>query len=128
MSKDAERAEVKVVGGPEGFDFKKGEEYTFKYSFKAKKGMKVGKKFTILGQLKGAPDSKSMIKGVPIYSIVANNNGVMVRFSNLDDTIPNFHPGMDDFLDWDDALGKWVHVEVHTVLGKSMEVRMGYRH
>lgn len=122
MAKDSERAEVKVKDGAAGFPFRKGEEYVFKYSFKPKKGMKVGKLFTILGQLKGSADGE-MLKGVPLYSIVANRNGIMVRFSNLDETIPNYHPGLDNYLSWEDALGKWVHVEVTSVLGKSMEVR-----
>lgn len=109
--------------GISGFPFLKGEKYIFKYSFKPKKGMKVGKLFTILGQLKGDVDG-SMIKGVPIYSIVANRDGIMVRFSNLDKTIPDYHPGFEEALNWEDALGKWVHVEITTVLGESMEVRV----
>lgn len=41
VSKDNERSEVKVQEGPEGFPFLHGEEYIFKYSFKAVEGMKV---------------------------------------------------------------------------------------
>ena len=121
VAKDAERAEVKVKDGIDGFPFQRGEEYIFKYSFKPKEGMQVGKLFTILGQLKG-DTGEEMIKGVPIYSIVANDDGIMVRFSNLD-SIDDHYKGLDDFLSWEDALGKWVHVKVTTVLGESREVR-----
>lgn len=41
MTKDNERAEVKVQEGPEGFPFLMGEEYIFKYSFRAVDGMQV---------------------------------------------------------------------------------------
>lgn len=44
MSKDNERSEVKVQEGPEGFPFRKGEEYIFKYSFRVVEGMKVAKR------------------------------------------------------------------------------------
>lgn len=41
MTKDNERAEVKVQDGPEGFPFLKNEKYIFKYSFRAVDGMEV---------------------------------------------------------------------------------------
>lgn len=44
VKKKEERSEVKVQEGPEGFGFYEGETYTFKYSFRAKEGMKVAKK------------------------------------------------------------------------------------
>lgn len=119
VAKNKERAEVKVQEGPEGFDFKYGEKYIFKYSFKAKKGMKVSKRFTHLGQLKGSKGGK-MIKGDPIYSLTANNKGLMVRFSNHE-SIPDYHPGMETYIDWDDVTGEWVNVKITTVFGKSME-------
>lgn len=121
VKKDEERSEVKVQEGPDGFPFLYGEEYIFKYSFKAVDGMKVATRFTHLGQLKGSVDGY-MIKGDPIYSLTANKYGLMVRFSNLE-SIEDFHPGMEEHLDWDDATGDWVHVEIITTFGQSMEVR-----
>lgn len=44
VKKDEERSETKVNEGPDGFDFNKGEKYTFKYSFKPREGMRVSKK------------------------------------------------------------------------------------
>lgn len=41
VKKEAERSEVKVQEGPEGFPFLKNEKYIFKYSFRAVDGMKV---------------------------------------------------------------------------------------
>lgn len=106
--------------GPEGFPFLKNEKYTFKYSFRAVEDMKVATRFTHLGQLKGSAGGY-MIKGDPIYSLTANKYGLMVRFSNLE-SIEDFHPGMEEFLDWEDATGEWVHVEIVTTFGQSMEV------
>lgn len=82
--------------------------------------MKVATRFTHLGQLKGSAGGY-MIKGDPIYSLTANKYGLMVRFSNLE-SIEDFHAGLDDYLDWEDATGEWVHVEIITVFGTSMEV------
>lgn len=79
VAKEKERSEVKVKKGPEGFPFLKGEKYIFSYSFRAVEGMKVSKRFTFLGQLKGSKDGY-MIKGDPIYSLTANNHGLNVRF------------------------------------------------
>lgn len=79
MAKEEERSEVKVKKGPEGFPFLKGEKYVFSYSFRAVEGMKVSKRFTFLGQLKGSKGGY-MIKGDPIYSLTANNHGLNVRF------------------------------------------------
>lgn len=121
VKKDEERSEVKVQEGPDGFPFLYGEEYIFKYSFKAVDGMKVATRFTHLGQLKGSAGGY-MIKGDPIYSLTANKYGLMVRFSNLE-SIEDFHPGFDEHLDWDDASGEWVHVEIITTFGQSMVVR-----
>lgn len=50
VKKKEERSEVKIQEGPEGFDFFKGETYTYKYSFRAKEGMKVGKKYVVATQ------------------------------------------------------------------------------
>lgn len=121
VEKSKERSEVKVQEGPPGFNFRKGEKYTFKYSFKAKEGMKVSKRFTHLGQLKGSKGGY-MVEGDPIYSLTANNDGIMVRFSNKE-SIEDYEEGMETFLDWEDATGEWVHVEIITVFGVSMEVR-----
>lgn len=121
VKKDEERSEVKVKAGPEGFSFLKHERYVFKYSFRAKEGMKVSKRYTHLGQLKGAVDPKSMISGDPIYSLTANTDGLMVRFSNRD-TTDNFIEGLEKHLDWNQATGQWVHVTITTVFGESMEV------
>lgn len=85
--------------------------------------MKVSKRFTHLGQLKGSAGGK-MIKGDPIYSLTANSDGIMVRFSN-EESCEDFYPGMKQHLDWEDATGEWVHVEITTVFGSSMKV---YRH
>lgn len=122
VSKDEERAEVKVMEGPEGFPFLKHEKYIFRYSFQAKEGMRVARRFTHLGQLKGSKNRR-MLKGDPIYSLTANHHGLNVRFSNLE-SIEDFHNGMGKHLDWDKATGEWVHVKVTTVFGESMEVRM----
>lgn len=122
VKKDEERSEVKVKGGPEGFPFRKHERYVFKYSFRAKEGMKVSKRYTHLGQLKGAVDQYSMITGDPIYSLTANTDGLMVRFSNRD-TTENFIEGLEKHLDWNKATGQWVHVTITTVFGESMEVK-----
>lgn len=121
MAKEKERSEVKVQEGPDGFPFLKNQKYIFKYSFKAKEGMRVAKRFTHLGQLKGSKGGY-MIKGDPIYSLTANNSGLMVRFSNLE-SIEDFHPGMEKHMDWDKATGNWVHVTITTVFGQSMEVK-----
>lgn len=112
---------MKVQEGPPGFTFLKGDKYIFKYSFKAKDGMKVSKRFTHLGQLKGSRGGY-MVEGDPIYSLTANNDGLMVRFSNKE-SIEDYEEGMDTHLDWEDATGEWVHVEIVTVFGESMEVR-----
>lgn len=81
----------------------------------------MAKRFTHLGQLKGSADGY-MVKGDPIYSLTANHHGLMVRFSNKE-SIEDFHPGMDTYLDWEKATGEWVHVKITTVFGKSMEAR-----
>ena len=120
LPKGAERAEVKVQEGPEGFGFRKGEKYIFKYSFRAKEGMRVSKRFTHLGQLKGSKGGY-MVKGDPIFSLTANNRGLMVRFSNKE-SIDDYVDGMETHMDWDAATGEWVHVEIQTVFGRSMEV------
>lgn len=122
VDKDEERSEVKVQEGPEGFPFLKNEEYIFKYSFRAIEGMEVATRFTHLGQLKGSAGGY-MVKGDPIYSLTANRHGLMVRFSNLE-TIEDFYPGLDDYLDWEACTGEWVHVEIITTFGKSMVVRI----
>lgn len=80
----------------------------------------VAKRFTHLGQLKGSKGGY-MIKGDPIYSLTANNDGLMVRFSNLE-SIEDFHPGFKKHLSWSEATGRWVHVKITTVFGKSMKV------
>ncbi|CAN0104949.1 unnamed protein product [Scytosiphon promiscuus] len=122
VKKDEERSEVKVQEGPEGFPFLYGEEYIFKYSFKAIEDMQVATRFTHLGQLKGSADGY-MISGDPIYSLTANKHGLQVRFSNLE-SIEDFHPGFEEELDWEDCTGEWVHVEIITTFGKSMVVKI----
>lgn len=112
---------TQVQEGPEGFPFLKNEKYIFKYSFRAVDGMEVATRFTHLGQLKGSAGGY-MISGDPIYSLTANKHGLMVRFSNLE-SIEDFYAGFDDHLDWDDATGEWVHVEIITTFGESMEVK-----
>lgn len=62
-----------------------------------------------------------MVKGDPIYSLTANNDGLMVRFSNLE-SIEDYHEGLEKHLDWGDATGQWVHVKIVTTFGESMEV------
>jgi len=44
---------VKIQEGPEGFGFYKGETYTYRYSFRAKEGMKVSKRFVLLQTANG---------------------------------------------------------------------------
>lgn len=78
-------------------------------------------RFTHLGQLKGSKGGY-MIEGDPVYSLTANDKGLQVRFSNKD-TIVDFEPGLSTALDWEAATGKWVHVKITTVFGKSMEVK-----
>ena len=82
VPQEGERSEVKVKAGPEGFPFQKNEKYVFKYSFRPKKNMKVGKQYTHFGQIKGdeSDDGTDIIFGVPIYSLTANTSGLMVRF------------------------------------------------
>ncbi|CAB1105416.1 unnamed protein product [Ectocarpus sp. CCAP 1310/34] len=104
---------------PPGFlPHPKGETYIFKYSFRAKDGMKVSGSSTRLGQMKGVSGG-FQLKGNPLFSVTANNNGINVRFNNEDDDNVE---GMDEFLSWEDATGEWVHVEIQTTFGKSMEV------
>lgn len=62
-----------------------------------------------------------MVKGDPIYSLTANHRGLQVRFSNKD-SIEDYVDGFSKGLDWENATGKWVHVKITTVFGKSMEV------
>lgn len=80
----------------------------------------VAKRFTHFGQLKGSKNGY-MVSGDPIYSLTANHHGLMVRFSNKE-SIKDYADGMSTALDWEDATGKWVHVKITTVFGKSMEV------
>lgn len=108
--------------GPRGFSFKKNEKHVFKYSFRAVEDIKVATRFTHLGQIKGSKDCY-MIKGDPLYSLTANKYGLMVRFSNLE-SIEDFHPGMDDYLKEEDAVGEWADVKITTVFGRSMEARI----
>lgn len=82
--------------------------------------MKVSGSSTRLGQMKGV-DNGFQLKGNPLFSLTANNNGINVRFNNEDsDNVE----GMDEYLSWEDSIGEWVHVEIKTTFGKSMEVRM----
>ncbi|CAB1096171.1 unnamed protein product [Ectocarpus sp. CCAP 1310/34] len=112
VPKEKERAEAqKGVGG---FQFAKGETYIFKYSFRAKDGMKVSGSSTRLGQMKGVSGG-FQLKGNPLFSVTANNNGINVRFNNEDDDNVE---GMDEFLSWEDATGEWVHVEIQTTFGE----------
>ncbi len=104
--------------GVGGFQFQKGESYVFRYSFRARDKMKVSGSSTRLGQIKGVSRG-FQLKGNPLFSITANNNGINVRFNNEDDDKVE---GMDEYLSWEDSTGEWVHVEIKTTLGKSMEV------
>lgn len=91
----------------------------FRYSFRARDSMKVSGSSTRLGQMKGV-DNGFQLKGNPLFSLTANNNGINVRFNNEDsDNVE----GMDEYLSWEDSIGEWVHVEIKTTFGKSMEVR-----
>ena len=108
-----------VQDGPERFHFKKGEAYVFKYSFRAKEGMRVATYSTRLGQLKGSSNG-FLLEGDPMMQIAATNDGINVRFSNLEDEWIN---GIDNFLSWEDATGDWVHVQIRTTFGKSMQVK-----
>lgn len=118
VPKEQERAEVLVQRGVGGFQFKKGETYVFRYSFRARENMKVSGSSTRLGQMKGV-SSGFQLKGNPLFSLTANNNGINVRFNNEDsDNVV----GMDEYLSWEDSVGEWVDVEIKTTFGKSMEV------
>lgn len=118
VPKEQERAEVLAQKGVGGFQFKKGEMYVFKYSFKPKEGMKVSDSSTRFGQIKGIYNG-FQLKGNPMYSLTANNDGINVRFSNDPDKTVE---GMDSFLSWEDATGDWVDVEIVVTFGRSMEV------
>lgn len=118
VPKEKERAEILLQQGVGGFQFKKGEKYIFKYSFRAKEGMKVSGSSTRFGQMKGVSDGFQLL-GNPLYSVTANNNGINVRFNNEDSDRVE---GMDEFLSWEDAAGEWVHVQITTTFGKSMDV------
>lgn len=118
VPKEKERAEILLQKGVGGFQFKKGESYVFKYSFRAKDGMRVSGSSTRFGQMKGVSDGFQLL-GNPLYSVTANNNGLNVRFNNEDSDRVD---GMDEFLSWEDAVGEWVHVQIKTTFGKSMEV------
>ncbi|CAM9880751.1 unnamed protein product [Ectocarpus sp. 12 AP-2014] len=122
VPKNVQRAETKVAYGPEGFPFLKGERYIYKYSFRAVEGMKLGKRFTHIGQIKGAYNGGQTVDGDPIVSISANLDGLHVRFSNIDKTIPDYYTHDSWYRNWEDATGEWVHVTIDTVFGESMEV------
>ncbi|CAN0313276.1 unnamed protein product [Ectocarpus sp. 6 AP-2014] len=123
VPKNVQRAETKVAYGPEGFPFLKGERYIYKYSFRAVQGMKLGKRFTHIGQIKGAYNGGQTVDGDPIVSISANLDGLHVRFSNIDKTIPDYYTHDSWYRKWEDATGEWVHVTIDTVFGESMEVK-----
>ncbi|CAM9093516.1 unnamed protein product [Pylaiella littoralis] len=118
VPKEKERAEVLLQKGVGGFQFKKGETYVFKYSFRAKDGMRVSGSSTRFGQMKGVSDGFQLL-GNPLFSVTANNNGINVRFNNQESDKVD---GMDEFLSWEDATGEWIHVQITTTFGKSMEV------
>ncbi|CAB1107577.1 unnamed protein product [Ectocarpus sp. CCAP 1310/34] len=122
VPKNVQRAETKVAYGPEGFPFLKGERYIYKYSFRAVEGMKLGKRFTHIGQIKGAYNGGQTVDGDPIVSISANLDGLHVRFSNIDKTIPDYYTHDSWYRNWEDATGEWVHVTIDTVFGEFMEV------
>lgn len=107
-----------MQNGPEGFNFKKGEKYVFKYSFRVPLGIRVATYSTRFGQLKGS-SLGYLLEGDPLMQVAATNEGINVRFSNLQGVWFN---GMEKFLSWEAALGEWVHVEIKTTFGKSMEV------
>lgn len=90
----------------------------FRYSFRARDKMKVSGSSTRFGQMKGVSRG-FQLKGNPLFSITANNNGINARFNNEDyDRVE----GMDEYLSWEDSTGEWVNVEIKTTFGKSMEV------
>lgn len=119
VPKEKDRAEVVVQNGPAGFEFKKKETYTIKYSFRAKEGMRVSNSNTRLGQLRGYSDGYEL-EGGPTFAIIASNDGINVRFDNQESD--RIDEGLDNFLSWEDATGEWVHVEIKTTFRKSMEV------
>eukprot|EP00752_Nemacystus_decipiens_P001582 g1543.t1 len=84
-------------------------------------------RYTHFGQLKGTIGKGKvkgvMIKGDPIFSLTANTDGLMVRFSNRGST-SNFHEGLEKHLKWADTTGLWVHVKIVTTFGESMEVTL----
>lgn len=63
-----------------------------------------------------------LLRSGPCLSIFGMHAvSIQVRFSNKE-SIDDYVPGMEEFLPWEDATGEWVHVEIVTVFGKSMEV------
>lgn len=119
VPKSKERAEIVVQNGPEGFNFERGESYVFKFSFKAKEGMRVATYSTRFGQLKGSSGGYQL-SGDPVFALVATNDGINVWFSNLEsDKIL----ALDEPLSWEEATGEWVNVVVETTFGKSMQVQ-----
>lgn len=124
VPKGKERAEIVVQNGPDGFNFKKGESYVFKYSFKAKEGMRVATYSTRFGQLKGSSGGYQL-SGDSVFTLVATNDGINVWFSNLEsDKIV----GLDGSLSWEDATGEWVNVVIETTFGRSMKVQRYVHH
>lgn len=90
----------------------------FSYSFRPKDKMRVGEVSTRLGQMKGISNGKQL-SGTPLLAVTATNDGLNVRFSKDG---AGFVEGMKEGLSWEDATGEWVHVEIKTTFGKSMEV------
>lgn len=118
VPKEQERAEVLVKNAPAGFKFKKGESYVFSYSFRARDNMRVSGSSTRFGQIKGVNDGKQ-VSGTPLLAVTATNDGLHVRLSNDG---AGYIRAMEESLSWEDSAGEWVHVEVKTTFGKSMEV------
>lgn len=91
----------------------------FKYSFRPKDNMRVSGSSTRFGQLKGVNGGKQ-VPGTPLLAVTATNDGLDVRFSNDGAA---YIKGIKEPMSWEDATGEWVHVEIKTTFGQSMEVR-----
>lgn len=95
----------------------------FSYSFRARDNMKVSGSSTRFGQMKGVSDGKQ-VSGTPLLAVTATNDGLDVRFSNDG---AGYIKGIKEPLSWEDATGEWVHVQIKTTFGQSMEVCIGDR-
>ncbi|CAM9302753.1 unnamed protein product [Discosporangium mesarthrocarpum] len=104
----------------------KGETWEIRYSVRPDEDMKMNSnRFTHLGQLKPSKDD-AMLAGTGLYALTANDKGLSVRFSSQGGDIEDFYTAEnkigEDFLDWDDVRGKWVHVEIIVKWGRNIKV------